>query len=328
MRPHQIESWALNILDRVDSGQPIEDTRVELKSEWIEPGRAARRIAGHANASRGAAILWLIGVDEKKGVIGAPPQNIAEWHSQIKSFFDGIAPEMRDFNIPYKGVTVVALLFSGDRIPYVVTIPSFGKTKGLAASLEVPWRDGTTVKSATRDCLIRLLSPLQSVSTYEILDGQVDFVEAAGGYAWSIRIGVYVEIELGNSLVIPFHRCEASIQIDGTDYYLNTFSINPPEKTVPDYSGSEFTGSSPRFKKERLSLTIKSTEDEVIIDGPGKMLLKGSLSTPRLPTGLLTQISFKAMLSPIHIDLKQPIHVSLKGKVGERVWKYDKNQTE
>ena len=66
MRSHEIESWAYDIIERVQKHQPIEDSRVELKSEWIDATKAARQIAGHANASHGEPILWLIGIDEKK----------------------------------------------------------------------------------------------------------------------------------------------------------------------------------------------------------------------------------------------------------------------
>ena len=69
MRNHEIEAWALGIIDRVIQKQPIEDDRVELKAEWPDALKAARRIAGHANAARGEPILWLIGVDEKAGAI-------------------------------------------------------------------------------------------------------------------------------------------------------------------------------------------------------------------------------------------------------------------
>jgi hypothetical protein len=67
MRKHEIESWALSVIDRVRSGAANEDSRVELKREWIAPDRAARRLAAHANSALGEPILWLIGVDQKSG---------------------------------------------------------------------------------------------------------------------------------------------------------------------------------------------------------------------------------------------------------------------
>jgi hypothetical protein len=53
MRPPEIEAWALDVIRRVSSGQPHEDFRVELKADWITTEKAARRLAGHANAARG-----------------------------------------------------------------------------------------------------------------------------------------------------------------------------------------------------------------------------------------------------------------------------------
>ena len=89
MRPSQIEMWVLDIVDRIKDGQPIEDSRVELKREWIKPEKAARRIAGHANAARGDNILWIIGVDEKNGVIGVDYEELSSWYGEAKSCFDG-----------------------------------------------------------------------------------------------------------------------------------------------------------------------------------------------------------------------------------------------
>lgn len=59
MNPIQIESWGLRVIDCVKKGQPNEDFLVELKRDWIEKEKAARRIASHANAARGENISLL-----------------------------------------------------------------------------------------------------------------------------------------------------------------------------------------------------------------------------------------------------------------------------
>lgn len=64
MKPEEVELWAIEVVDAVLAGQKLEDFRVELKSSWPEPRKAADRLAGHANAARGSGLLWLIGVDE------------------------------------------------------------------------------------------------------------------------------------------------------------------------------------------------------------------------------------------------------------------------
>jgi hypothetical protein len=57
MRPSEIENWTLKIIDQLKAGQQIEESRVELKTTWIDSQEAARKIAGHANAARGEEIL-------------------------------------------------------------------------------------------------------------------------------------------------------------------------------------------------------------------------------------------------------------------------------
>lgn len=160
MKNSQIERWALEIIDRVEAHQPIEDSRVELKAKWPDdPAKAARRIAGHANAARGEHILWLIGVDEENGVLGVDYREMTDWFAGVSKQFDGLAPRCYDLNVPTgKGRTVVALLFETDRAPFVVVNPAFGNTKGEGVRFEVPWREGTQVRTATRSDLIRLFS--------------------------------------------------------------------------------------------------------------------------------------------------------------------------
>src|SRR2546421_7601874 len=154
MLKHQLESWTLEVLDRVTSGNPVEDSRVELKREWPKPTEAARRIAGHANAAQGEPILWIIGVDDKaQSVIGADRKELADWYPSVVSQFDDVAPELQDLAVPYHGATVVALLFETDRAPFLVKNPLGGHI-----DWEVPWRQGTKTQSIRRTNLIRLLS--------------------------------------------------------------------------------------------------------------------------------------------------------------------------
>jgi hypothetical protein len=121
MKKYQIEAWALDVIEWVQKGQPIEDSHVELKANWIEPEKAARRIAGHANAARGEPILWLIGVDEKAGTVpGVTFADLSSWYHAVVAWFDELAPEPVSINVPASGVTVAALYFETDRAPYVV----------------------------------------------------------------------------------------------------------------------------------------------------------------------------------------------------------------
>lgn len=170
MNSRQIESWALRVIDCVKKGQPNEDFLVELKRDWIDQEKAARRIAGHANAARGENILWLIGVDENQGVIGVNITDLASWYSTVESCFNELAPRMIPLNIPVDGKTVVALFFETDRAPFVVKNPVYGSKGAGAVELEVPWRENTSIRSARCSDLIRLLAPLERLPEIEIID--------------------------------------------------------------------------------------------------------------------------------------------------------------
>jgi len=166
MNSREIEVWALRVIKRAELKQPSEDSLSELKRVWpADLYKAARQIAGQANAARGEPVLWLIGVDEKSGVtIGAEQKEFSSWIAGIGSQFEGLAPRCQDLNVSTnKDLTVVALVFESDRAPYVVRNPEFGVSK-TSIAFEVPWREGTKVRSATRGDLLVLLAEKRSLS--------------------------------------------------------------------------------------------------------------------------------------------------------------------
>ena len=68
MTPQQLEALVLTAIDCVRSGGQIEDDRIEVKRDW--PGISkARQLAGAANRARGDALIYLIGLDEKTGIV-------------------------------------------------------------------------------------------------------------------------------------------------------------------------------------------------------------------------------------------------------------------
>lgn len=117
MRPAQIEAKVLSLVDVIAKGARVEDSRVELKSEWPKPEVAARQIAGHANASGGDPVLWVIGLDEIRGVISVDPIEFADWWAQVRKEFDGIEPFVTDLVVPTSAGTLTALLFDTSRRP-------------------------------------------------------------------------------------------------------------------------------------------------------------------------------------------------------------------
>lgn len=300
MRSIQIEAWALEIIDQLHSKSRVEDSRVELKSEWINPQKAARQLAGHSNAARGESILWLIGVDEEKGVIGASHEELANWYNSVQTEFDGIAPLLLDLNIPVNGKTIVALYFDTDRAPYVIRNPSFGVEKGVAISHEVPWREGTKTRSATRSELLKILVPNIQLPDVDILSGKlvVSFDNAAGTWNWRLTLRTYITPQIGMSCILPYHQSEASFEILNQLPLTNLTMI----RLFPPYNKHKVGSQSP-FAQEPDSLTIGHTQDEAIIEGPGRLDITAQGSTEASSVNLVdTTARIKILITPSHSD--------------------------
>jgi hypothetical protein len=158
----EVELWTREIVEAVLANQRIEDSRVELKSSWLEPRKAADRLAAHANAARGTAILWLIGVDEKNcQLTNVEPVELANWYKSVEAFFDGFAPRLLiDANVRIGSDAVVALYFETEQgAPFLVEY-----TRGSYPQFVVPWREGTALRAATRSDLLRILVPIRRLS--------------------------------------------------------------------------------------------------------------------------------------------------------------------
>jgi hypothetical protein len=162
MTPQEIELWTREIVASVIANRPVEDSTVELKANWPEPEKAASRLAGHANAARGAPILWLIGVDEKgRSLTVIDYTELETWYKSMERWFDGYGPRLLvDVNVRVESSTVVALFFETQReAPYVVT-----SSKGGYPDFIVPWREGTRLRAARREELLSILIPIQRFS--------------------------------------------------------------------------------------------------------------------------------------------------------------------
>jgi hypothetical protein len=61
METQILEARVIAIAQAALGGHQVEDDRVELKAEWPPAEhKTARQIAGHANASGGEPLLWII----------------------------------------------------------------------------------------------------------------------------------------------------------------------------------------------------------------------------------------------------------------------------
>lgn len=282
MNSRQIETWALRVIDCVNKRQPNEDFLVELKREWIPENKAARRIAGHANAARGENILWLIGVDEIEGVIGVDATDMASWYDQVTSCFNDLPPRLvAPLNIPVEGKTIVALLFETARAPYVVKNPCYGQKDGGSVEFEVPWREGTRTRTANRSDLIQLSALLGSLPKVEILESQLNWHEKIS--LLELGLQLYIIPKNTERLVIPFHKCRVDFEF-------------VEKLTVPTQSRV--------FSRVKNSPTISSTAFETTVDGAGPLVLNATTNKLTLSDlQKIQDIKISIYLVPVNTEL-------------------------
>lgn len=246
MKRNQIEEWTRQVIDRVEQGQPNEDSAVELKTIFIEPSKAADRIAAHANAAQGEPILWIIGVDEKNGVIGVQSEDLATWWPQVKKDFEGgVTPDLTDVNIFYGNKTVVALYLLTDRAPFVIKRGEVSK---------VLWREGTQALHATRAQLLRLLSPLQKLPDIEILGASFNIGpkdQFSSIHPLWASIKMYITMPRQERGYIPHHKCKVIARNANESYVME--EINFSTNVHIDSPGC----------------TAMATQDHLIITGAG-----------------------------------------------------------
>jgi len=311
--PSQLENWVLSVLDRVRAHRQTEDIRVEVKTNWpTEIAKAARRIAAHANAAMGEPILWIIGADEKSGLVtGAEQEELANWWPQIQSQFDGIAPDLMDLVVPTESTTVVALLFDTTRAPFVVKNPDGGTIQW-----EVPWREGTGVRSARRSDLIRLLVPLQQVPEVEIRQARLAVYkqDTKGLLAWSLWLELYLVPLSGERIVIPFHRCRGVVTVPGflpeTSFAI---TLAPGAESRIDGQGTP-------------SLTIGGGNTELLIEGPGSAYVRAFFYTDVTELQPTDTALVRVTMQPVHASAPAVVEakLTLASNAGATTleWKY------
>jgi hypothetical protein len=202
--PEEIEAWARQVIASTESGAHFEDGLVELKSDWpASDFEAARQLAAQANAVAGNPILWLIGVKQGKGVVGISPRDLAQWWPQVRRHFDKSAPRLlADRILEYSGARAVALMFDPSEPPYVIVYPPGDSAGKKAISREVPWREGTAMRSADREDLLRILAPVGLVPEIRIITGLMNILQAQEKVAgaatpnkltWYLRTRIFVQ---------------------------------------------------------------------------------------------------------------------------------------
>jgi hypothetical protein len=227
MHSADIEATIRDVLGRIDRDEHIEDSWVELKSTWIDPQKAARRIAAQANAGRGAPVVWMVGIDEKRGLVGCTAAPLHDWWAQVATCFDTVVPALHDLAVSVDGTTVVVLQFATDHAPYVI------KLSGSAATKEVPWREATAVRSASREELLAILRPLRALPSVEIVSGHFEAKavrppEGAEFCRCSLQLDLVINPVSQDRLVIQFRHCSGVVWTSfGTSVALDKVKVHP-----------------------------------------------------------------------------------------------------
>lgn len=324
MRAADLEAWTLTVADRVLAKQPHEDARVELKSEWpVSIPKAARQLAGQANAAYGEPILWIIGLRED-GVVGASQHEQSNWFSQMEAQFDRVAPALlRNIVVPVGSLCVVALLFETERAPYVVKNPAGGPI-----DFEVPWRSATGTRSARREDLLRILVPIQRLPECEVLNAELGsdehpdpITEPTGSAIWMINVEIYITPRSQDRVVIPHHRCMGRLQIARLteSYPINKIQLAPPmTRSVVSDRATLLSASKNRSK------TIDATATELLVDGPGVTIITGTARAPFLPkpyrSDLALSFSLRPASSQAAVSLYIPLSARQPPKPGQLLW--------
>jgi hypothetical protein len=178
--------------------------------------------------------------------------------------------------------------------------------------MEVPWREGTEVRSARRSDLMSLLVPRQEepevsffgmhvAATRQTLEEDPDpFL------AWRFSASLYVTPRTPQPIVLPFHQCKIEFAITGAFPKTSTvsFMLKPARGIFPD---SEGLGQ---------SQSIRASETEVVVTGPGMVGLQARSYTrlwegPAIAKPLEVTIALKPALADRAITV--PISLSFIG---------------
>lgn len=296
----QIEHWVLSLLDDIKSKRAVEDARIELKAKLPPPAKAARQIAGHANAAHGQDILWVVGIDEKHGIVPFVDDDIATWFSQVKSFFDGEAPAMIDVRVTCDGGKVLSLLFDTTRVPFVVKRDLTGDVAADEVHREIPWRSGTMVRSARRHELFSVLMPLEILPQVEILGADLMSLQDSPNSIcyWHMAVNMFMVPSSNRLTVIPIHKCDAVAWIahELDCERLDRLNIIASGPSMGEKQSSSFfsTGSEIVFDRPGcVTLTSRTYRNRIMERGPPAARVRITMKPANANSRIAADLSFR-----------------------------------
>ena len=301
MRKEEVVEKAKAAVHSVQRNGPAEDSFVEFKTVFPDVAtqdstvKAARQLAGQANAATPEPIMWVIGVEEKtRKVQGADKKELSNWYSRVAKSFDGPAPALsqscilHDFDKP-----VVAVVFETDDAPYVVNLPN-------CRDRVVPWREATGLRCASRSELLNLLQRRTLLPDCTVIEGSKRTYLIAHAKqnpkSWSVVMGLalYLKNRASKRIILPAHECSGWFEAPGLI-----------ERTA--FTHFEF-----RVDKKRLSQAIISDAAEVEIFARVTMEMSEPRETPAAAQLQLAVVGSKrAVVVPVDLRLRvrKPIRI-------------------
>ncbi|MFC0532329.1 hypothetical protein [Phytohabitans kaempferiae] len=219
--------------------------------------------------------------------------------------FDGESPQMKDVVVDFGGVSVVALALDAERAPFVVKNQVYGQPHGGAVSFEVPWREGTSVRSASRANLLRLLVPQGTLPTIDMIESSGWLRRRAeGNVSMGFTVTCYAVVPMGASVILPNHQAEATAFIDGVEGEVDLAVDFLAQKTSGLIWGR-------RSEPDSRIHTVLQGDEQIIIEGPGFFRWSVHADIPIVSTlAEVGKIAMRSTVRPAGIDRKIAIDVT------------------
>ncbi|GAA1911312.1 hypothetical protein GCM10009737_10920 [Nocardioides lentus] len=299
MRRIELEILALRAVEDMRAGRQREDDRVEVKSRWPEP-KAARQMAGAANALRGEPLVYIIGCDEAGAITDGSGHDPESWYREICREFNSPPPRLL-FHVTVAvtdtpGDSVTALAFDTNEFPYVMTVKSAPDRR------EVPLRTATGTKSSDRQDLLRILAPTLTSPPCEISDAEVSAsISALGGepgagdlssevpprtvLSISARLKILINFVGDGAVSAPIRSIRVRVRtVDGETWDLEPYVM----------SSAGRRGDSPAPPPPRFGVHVSG--GFVIATGVGEFSLQASGATSAPPATEETLEAHRALL--------------------------------
>lgn len=286
MRVEELEVWVRRVLGDVEDGRTVEDSRIELKRQFPDPLKAAKQLAGHANAARSAHVLWIVGAsDTSAEICGVDDGELENWLPQVESHFDELAPPLLlSLRVPWRGCMTSALLFDAARRPYVI------REDGR---LHVKWRRGDHTIDAGRGELLELLVEAVELPSFEVVSGRLTvYPEREDPPVLRLELDLYQERRLPHVAVVPNHRTLVTVAplSDGSQGRVHLELVTLRREVRSEAPASTMFLVRPRDRMPIPSGPFVSAK-QLELSGPARVSLTASGATPKWLQARLDSVS-------------------------------------